>query len=45
MSPQLHLEMDDALAELAVDPQTQILVLPAPVRRLRGRTQALFPRQ
>jgi feruloyl-CoA hydratase/lyase len=27
MSPQLHLEMDDALAELAVDPQTQILVL------------------
>src|SRR5262249_26507509 len=27
MSPQLHLDMDDALAELAVDPQTQILVL------------------
>src|SRR5204863_7056355 len=27
MSPQLHLEMDDALAELAVDPQTQVLVL------------------
>jgi feruloyl-CoA hydratase/lyase len=26
MSPQLHLEMDDALADLAVDPQTQILV-------------------
>src|SRR5437763_5864757 len=27
MSPQLHLGMDDALAELAVDPQTQVLVL------------------
>jgi feruloyl-CoA hydratase/lyase len=27
MSPQLHVEMDDALAELAVDPQTQVLVL------------------
>ena len=27
MSPLLHLEMDDALAELAVDPQTQVLVL------------------
>ena len=27
MSPQLHLEMDDALAELAVDPHTQVLVL------------------
>jgi trans-feruloyl-CoA hydratase/vanillin synthase len=27
MSPKLHVEMDDALAELAVDPQTQILVL------------------
>jgi feruloyl-CoA hydratase/lyase len=27
MSPQLHLEMDDALAELAVDSQTQVLVL------------------
>src|SRR5947209_14501646 len=27
MSPQLHLDMDDALAELAVDPQTQVLVL------------------
>src|SRR5437667_49536 len=27
MSPQLHIEMDDALAELAVDPDTQILVL------------------
>src|SRR2546429_6888271 len=27
MSPQLHLEMDDALAEIAVDPQTQVLVL------------------
>src|SRR4029450_1880731 len=27
MSPQLHLEMDDALAELAVDPQTHVLVL------------------
>ena len=27
MSPQLHVEMDDALAELAVDPETQILVL------------------
>jgi len=27
MSPQLHIEMDDALADLAVDPETQILVL------------------
>src|SRR5215468_4470515 len=27
MSAQLHLDMDDALAELAVDPQTQVLVL------------------
>jgi trans-feruloyl-CoA hydratase/vanillin synthase len=27
MSPQLHVEMDDALAELAVDPDTQVLVL------------------
>ena len=27
MSPQLHVEMDEALAELAVDPQTQVLVL------------------
>ena len=27
MSPQLHVEVDDALAELAVDPQTQVLVL------------------
>ena len=27
MSPQLHLEMDDALAELAVDPDTHVLVL------------------
>jgi len=27
MSPQLHVEMDDALAELAVDPETQVLVL------------------
>ena len=27
MSPQLHLDMDDALAQLAVDPQTQVLVL------------------
>jgi feruloyl-CoA hydratase/lyase len=27
MSPQLHLEMDDALANLAVDPHTQVLVL------------------
>ena len=27
MSPQLHLDMDDALAELAVDPHTQVLVL------------------
>src|SRR5262249_38507768 len=27
MSPQLHLEMDDALADLAVDPQSQVLVL------------------
>jgi trans-feruloyl-CoA hydratase/vanillin synthase len=27
MSPQLHVEMDDALAELAVDPHTQVLVL------------------
>src|SRR5437762_12924049 len=27
MSPLLHLEMDDALAELAIDPQTQVLVL------------------
>src|SRR5215470_18572728 len=27
MSPQLHLDMDEALAELAVDPQTQVLVL------------------
>src|SRR6516162_7635673 len=27
MSPQLHLDMDDALAELAVDPETQVLVL------------------
>jgi len=27
MSPQLHIEMDDALADLAVDPQTHILVL------------------
>jgi len=27
MSPQLHLEMDEALTELAVDPHTQVLVL------------------
>jgi trans-feruloyl-CoA hydratase/vanillin synthase len=27
MSPQLHIEMDDALSELAVDPDTQVLVL------------------
>ena len=27
MSPQLHIEMDDALADLAVDPLTHILVL------------------
>ncbi|HEY4855907.1 MAG TPA: p-hydroxycinnamoyl CoA hydratase/lyase [Xanthobacteraceae bacterium] len=27
MSPQLHIEMDDALADLAVDPETQVLVL------------------
>src|SRR5262249_35622321 len=27
MSPQLHLDMDDALAELAVDPETHVLVL------------------
>ena len=27
MSPQLHIEMDDALAELAVDPETHVLVL------------------
>src|SRR5207245_845147 len=33
MSPLLHLEMDDALAELAVDPQTQVLVLTGAGRR------------
>ena len=27
MSPQLHLDMDDALDDLAVDPQTQVLVI------------------
>jgi trans-feruloyl-CoA hydratase/vanillin synthase len=27
MSPQLHIEMDDALTDLAVDPETQVLVL------------------
>jgi trans-feruloyl-CoA hydratase/vanillin synthase len=27
MSPQLHIEMDDALADLAVDSETQVLVL------------------
>jgi len=27
MSPQLHIEMDEALTELAVDPDTQVLVL------------------
>jgi trans-feruloyl-CoA hydratase/vanillin synthase len=27
MSPQLHIEMDEALSELAVDPDTQVLVL------------------
>src|SRR3979409_334524 len=27
MSPQLHLDMDDALDELAGDPETQVLVL------------------
>jgi len=27
MSPQMHLDMDDALAELAVDPRTEVLVL------------------
>jgi trans-feruloyl-CoA hydratase/vanillin synthase len=27
MSPQMHLDMDEALAELAVDPETQVLVL------------------
>jgi trans-feruloyl-CoA hydratase/vanillin synthase len=27
MSPQMHVDMDDALAELAVDPETQVLVL------------------
>ena len=27
MSPQMHIEMDDALAELAVDPRTEVLVL------------------
>src|SRR5437762_13860509 len=27
MSPLRHVEMDDALAELAVDPQTQVLLL------------------
>ena len=27
MSPQMHLDMDDALAELAVDPETHVLVL------------------
>jgi feruloyl-CoA hydratase/lyase len=27
MSPQLHLDMDDALDDLAIDPQTQVLVV------------------
>jgi trans-feruloyl-CoA hydratase/vanillin synthase len=27
MSPQLHLDMDDALEELAVDPETEVLVI------------------
>ncbi|MEE8516520.1 MAG: enoyl-CoA hydratase-related protein, partial [Alphaproteobacteria bacterium] len=27
MSPQLHYEMDEALAELALDPETQVLVI------------------
>jgi trans-feruloyl-CoA hydratase/vanillin synthase len=27
MSPQLHMDMDDALEDLAVDPETQVLVL------------------
>lgn len=27
MSPQLHLDMDDALEDLAVDPETQVLVI------------------
>jgi hypothetical protein len=27
MSPQLHLEMDDALDELAIDPETEVVVL------------------
>jgi trans-feruloyl-CoA hydratase/vanillin synthase len=27
MSPQLHREMDEALDDLAIDPQTQVLVL------------------
>jgi enoyl-CoA hydratase/carnithine racemase len=47
MSPQLHLEMDDALAELAVDPQTQVLVLTGAGEAFCARTrhQALFPRQ
>jgi len=41
MSPQLHLEMDDALAELAVDPQTQVLYFrandDAPAERAKAR--------
>jgi trans-feruloyl-CoA hydratase/vanillin synthase len=27
MSPQLHMDMDDALANLAIDPQTEVLVI------------------
>ena len=27
MSPQLHLDMDDALDDLAIDPETQVLVI------------------
>ena len=43
MSPQLHIEMDDALADLAVDPETQVLVLTGVLRGTRH--QALFPRE
>src|SRR5262249_29313855 len=46
MSPQLHLEMDDALAELAVNPQTQVLVLTGAGEAFcAGQHQALLPRQ
>ena len=48
MSPQVHLEMDEVLDELAVDPETEVLVLTGAGNEAFSRRpghQTLFPRQ